>query len=241
MEKEKHIIVVEDDISILMGLKDNLISEGYKVSTFMNGKEALDIALKTHFDLLILDIMLPGLNGFEICKKLKTSKQTTPIIMLTARNSEMDKIAGLDYGADDYITKPFSLSELLARIRAIFRRVYPEIEKLEYYSFGNVKIDFKKMEATVGDERIKLTRKEFEILEYLINHDGEVVHRHDLLNEVWGYDKIPTTRTVDNFILDIRKKIEKKPSDPKYIITVSGVGYKFNSKNSSVVSPKNKH
>lgn len=229
MKKRKHILVIEDDISILMGLKDNLIAEGYKVSTAMNGTEGLEMALQNQTDLLILDIMLPGMNGFEICKKVKIDKPLLPVIMLTARGSEMDTIAGLDYGADDYITKPFSLSELLARIRAIIRRSYPKKEEIETFAFGNVHLDFKKMETFVNNNPIKLTRKEYDILKYFIKHDGEVIHRHELLNEVWGYDKVPTTRTVDNFILDIRKKIEKEPSNPVYIKTVSGVGYKFNS------------
>ncbi|MBG7630676.1 MAG: response regulator transcription factor [Bacteroidetes bacterium] len=230
MEKKRHILVVEDDISILMGLKDNLIIEGYNVSTSLNGNEGLKMALQNQIDLLILDIMLPGMNGLEICKKVKLEKPLIPVLMLTARSSEMDKIIGLDYGADDYITKPFSLSELLARIRAVLRRSYPLKTELERYAFGNVEINFKKMEVHIDGEEIRFTRKEFSILHYLIQHKGEVVHRHDLLNEVWGYDKIPTTRTVDNFILDIRKKIEKEPSNPIFIKTISGVGYKFNSK-----------
>ncbi len=229
MNRKKHILVVEDDLSILMGLRDNLISEGYEVSTANNGTIAINLIFEKVFDLVILDIMLPGMNGFEICKKVKTEKPLLPIIMLTARSSEMDKIAGLDYGADDYITKPFSISELLARIRAILRRAYPVKEKLEKYTFGNVTIDFKKMEIFVDGKEIQFTKKEFSILEYFIQNEGEVVHRHDLLNEVWGYNKVPTTRTVDNFILDIRKKIEKTPSNPKHIVSISGVGYKFNS------------
>ncbi len=232
MEKAKHILVVEDDISILMGLKDNLISEGYKVSTALHGNEGLELAFNNNIDLLILDIMLPGINGFEICKKVKLEKPLLPVIMLTARESEMDKIAGLDYGADDYITKPFSLSELLARIRAVLRRVYPVKEEIAQYSFGKIRLDFKKMEAFVNDIPTKFTRKEYAILNYFVSHSGEVVHRHDLLNEVWGYNKIPTTRTVDNFILDIRKKIEETPSNPKFIVSVSGVGYRFNPKGS---------
>ena len=231
MEGKRHIIIVEDDISILMGLKDNLIAEGYTVKTADNGKEGFKLACDYDFDLLILDVMLPGMNGFEICKKIKLEKPLKPIIMLTARSSEMDKIAGLDYGADDYITKPFSISELLARIRAILRRAYPLNEKLEKYAFDNVKIDFKKMTAFVDEKEVRFTKKEFLILEYFIQHEGEVVHRHDLLNEVWGYDKIPTTRTVDNSILEIRKKIEKNPSTPKHIISISGAGYRFISGN----------
>lgn len=231
MEKKKHILVVEDDISILMGLKDNLIIEGYTVSTSINGKEGLKMALQNQIDLLILDIMLPGMNGFEICKKVKSEKPLMPVLMLTARSSEMDKIAGLDYGADDYITKPFSISELLARIRAILRRAYPINKKFEKFSFDNVKIDFIKMTAFVDEKEVRFTRKEFLILEHFIVHEGEVVHRHDLLDEVWGYDKIPSTRTVDNSILEIRKKIEKEPSNPKHIISISGVGYRFISGN----------
>ena len=233
MENRRHILVIEDDLNILMGLKDNLKAEGYEVSTSMNGSEGLEMTIQNQYDLLVLDIMLPGINGFEICKKLKLVKPSLPIVMLTARGSEMDKIAGLDYGADDYITKPFSLSELLARIRAVLRRAYPLKTELEQYAFGNVEINFKKMEVHIDGKEIRFTRKEFSILHYLIQHKGEVVHRHDLLNEVWGYDKIPTTRTVDNFILDIRKKIEIEPSNPLFIKTISGVGYKFNSKKTS--------
>lgn len=230
MNKKKQILVVEDDLSILMGLNDNLIAEGYEVMTVSNGMEGLKMALEQSIDLLLLDIMLPGINGFEICKKIKTEKPLLPVLMLTARSSEMDKIAGLDYGADDYITKPFSISELLARVRAILRRAYPKNNKLETYTFGKVKINFKKMEVFVDGKPIHFTKKEFSILDYFIKHEGEVVHRHDLLNEVWGYSKVPTTRTVDNFILDIRKKIEDQPSNPKHIVSVSGIGYKFNPK-----------
>jgi DNA-binding response OmpR family regulator len=231
MEKSKHILLVEDDESILFGLQDILEGQGYQISTASNGIDGLKLATENSIDLLILDIMLPGMNGLEICKKVKKEKLTFPIIMLTAKSSEIDKIAGLDYGADDYITKPFSLSELLARIRAILRRVYPEKNILRHYSFGNFEIDFTKMEVFVNNAEIKLTKKQFAILEYFIHNEGEVVHRHDLLNNIWGYDKTPSTRTVDTFILEIRKKIEKNPSRPKHIISISGVGYKFISGN----------
>jgi len=231
MEVKRHIIIVEDDISILMGLKDNLLAEGYTVKTANNGKEGYKLASENEFDLLILDVMLPGMNGFEICKKIKAKKPIKPIIMLTARSSEMDKIAGLDYGADDYITKPFSISELLARIRAILRRAYPKNKKFEKYNFDNVIINFKKMTAFVDNKEVRFTKKEFLILKYFIQHEGEVVHRHDLLNEVWGYNKIPSTRTVDNSILELRKKIERTPSNPQHIISISGVGYRFISGN----------
>ena len=231
MEKRKHILLVEDDESILFGLQDILEGQGYQISATTNGIEGLKLATKKPIDLLILDIMLPGMNGLEICKQIKKEKMTLPIIMLTAKSSEIDKISGLDYGADDYITKPFSLSELLARIRAILRRTYPEKESLKHYAFGNVKIDFIKMLAFVNDNEVKFTRKEFAILEYFINRPGEVVQRHELLNNIWGYDKTPSTRTVDTFILEIRKKIEETPSNPKHIVSVSGIGYRFISGN----------
>ena len=231
MEKRKHILLVEDDESILFGLQDILDGEGYQISTASNGIDGLKLAAEKSIDLLVLDIMLPGMNGLEICKKIKKAKMALPIIMLTAKSSEIDKISGLDYGADDYITKPFSLSELLARIRAILRRAYPTENNLKHYSFGNVEIDLIKMEAFVNNNEIKLTKKQFAILKYFIHNDGKVVHRHDLLNNIWGYDKTPSTRTVDTFILEIRKKIEENPSNPKHIVSISGVGYKFISGN----------
>lgn len=231
MEKSKHILIVEDDESILFGLQDILESNGYQTSTASNGIDGLKLASEESIDLLLLDIMLPGMNGLEVCKKMRKEKLKLPIIMLTAKSSEMDKISGLDYGADDYITKPFSLSELLARIRAILRRTYPEEETLKHYSFGNVSLDFTKMEAFVKGSVVRFTKKEFAILEYFIKRDGEVVPRHDLLSNIWGYDKAPTTRTVDTFILEIRKKIEKTPSNPKHIVSISGIGYRFISGN----------
>lgn len=227
----KTILIIEDDISIRDGLKDNLEFEGYRVITESNGKKGLQVALDQEVGLLLLDLMLPGLNGYQICRKLKQEKPGLPIIMLTARGSEMDKVSGLDTGADDYITKPFSLPELLARIRAALRRTGGEPATLEYYSFGNIQLDFVKLKAYVQDKEVPLSVREFEILKYLIQHEGEAVHRHDLLNEVWGYQATPTTRTVDNFILDLRKKLEEDPSHPKHFLSVRGVGYRFDSGN----------
>jgi len=223
----KTILIIEDDISILEGLKDNLEFEAYRVITETDGRRGLKLAVEKNIDLLLLDIMLPGLNGYEICRKLKHEKPDLPIIMLTARGSEMDKVSGLDTGADDYITKPFSLPELLARIRAAFRRTRNESTTPEFYSFGNIRLDFNKLQAYAGDEEISLSAKEFDILAYLIRHEGKAIHRHDLLNEVWGFDAMPTTRTVDNFILDLRKKLEENPSKPKHFLSVRGVGYRF--------------
>jgi DNA-binding response OmpR family regulator len=228
----KTILVIEDDISILRGLKDNLEFEGYAVLTETNGEKGLQLALNKKSDLILLDIMLPGMNGYEICRKLKKEKPELPIIMITARGSEMDKVSGLDTGADDYVTKPFSIPELMARIRAVLRRgaVGRDIIPDEYY-FGNIKLDFKKYKAFRDDQEIKLSSKEFAIMEYFIRHEGEAVHRNDLLSEVWGYEALPTTRTIDNFILDLRKKLEENPSKPKHIESVRDIGYRFNSLN----------
>jgi len=227
----KTILIIEDDISILRGLKDNLEYEDYTVLTETNGVKGLQIALTKETDLVLLDIMLPGMNGYEICRKIKKEKPEMPVIMITARGSEMDKVSGLDIGADDYITKPFSIPELLARIRAVLRRSEKAPEIPDQFSFGRIKLDFKKFQAFKDDQEIKLSRKEFAIMEYFIRHEGEAVHRHDLLNEVWGYEAMPTTRTVDNFILDLRKKLEEDPSKPRHIIGVRDVGYKFISLN----------
>jgi DNA-binding response OmpR family regulator len=225
----KKILIIEDDISILRGLKDNLQYEGYSVITEINGEKGLELALKENIDLILLDIMLPGMNGYEICRKLKKEKQELPIIMITARGTEVDKVSGLDIGADDYITKPFSIPELLARVRAIFRRLTQVKNVPEEYSFGNIKLNFTEYKAFRNDEEIKLSGKEFAIIEYFIKHEGEVIHRHDLLNKVWGFEVMPSTRTVDNFIHDLRKKLEEDPSNPQHIISIRGVGYRFNS------------
>lgn len=225
--KNYRILVVEDDVNILMGLENNLRAEGYEVLTADKGDLGLELAQMQNIDLLVLDIMLPVLNGYEVCKKLREAKPFLPIIMLTARGTEIDKVTGLDYGADDYITKPFSLAVLLARIRAVLRRVYPRVEKWSKVVFADVEIDFKTMRTLKNAEEVKLTPKEYEIMRFFINHQGEVVHRHDLLNEVWGYKKTPSTRTVDNFILDLRKKLEPNPSAPVYFTSISGVGYRF--------------
>jgi DNA-binding response OmpR family regulator len=221
------ILIIEDDVSILRGLKDNLTFEGYRVHTSTDGQEGLKLALDKHIDLLLLDIMLPGMNGYEICRRLKKEKPQLPIIMITARGSEMDTVAGLDIGADDYISKPFGIPELLARVRAVLRRSSTDGQEIETYSFGNVSLNFKKFQAIVNHEQIELSSREFAIMKYFIEHEQEVVHRHDLLENVWGFEVTPTTRTVDNYILELRKKLEDNPSDPKHIITIRGAGYKF--------------
>ena len=227
----KKILVIEDDINILRGLKDNLEYEGYAVITQTNGEKGLHLALEKKPDLILLDIMLPGMNGYEICRKLKNEKPELPIIMITARGSEMDKVSGLDIGADDYVTKPFSIPELMARVRAVFRRVAQDYDIPEQYSFGKIKLDFKKYKAFRNNQEIKLSGKEFAIMGYFIRHEGEAIHRHDLLNEVWGYEALPITRTIDNFILALRKKLEENPSKPRHIESVRDIGYRFNSLN----------
>jgi len=230
----KKILIVEDQVAILKSLKDNLQEEGYEISSASTGKKGLEKALKEDVDLVLLDVMLPEMNGFDVCKNIKSKKLTLPIIMLTAKSKEGDKVLGLELGADDYITKPFSINELLARIRAVLRRVEmhkkAKEEKLTYYGFGTVKLDFAKLEAYKGKKKLRFSKREFDILAYMIKRKGEVISRNDLLDVVWGYESFPTTRTVDNFIARIRKQIEDKPSKPKYIESVRSAGYKFTDK-----------
>jgi len=227
----ERILVIEDEASILRGLKDNLESEGYSVSTASDGKKGLEKALKESVDLVLLDLMLPGMSGLDVCKQIKLKKIAVPIIMLTAKSKEADKVLGLGLGADDYITKPFGVSELLARIKAVLRRVEihkkAKEEKLSSYEIGSVSIDFTKLEAKKGKKKLRLSKKEFDIIEYLIKRKGEVVSRNDLLDAVWGYESFPTTRTVDNFIARIRKQIEDKPAKPKYLLSIRSAGYKL--------------
>jgi len=224
----KRILIIEDDPAILRGLRISLEEEHYQVFSASDGEDGYRLALEKSFDLIILDLMLPGKNGQEVCRELRGQGNSTPIIMLTSKSQESDKVLGLEIGADDYITKPFSVSELQARIRAILRRTEAKDEvRSDTCSFGSIQIDFKRQEATKNDRPIKLSVKEFEILRFFINHEQEVVIRDLLLNKVWGYDVYPTTRTVDTFILNLRKKIEDNPAHPKHLITIHGAGYKF--------------
>ena len=228
---KKRILVIEDEKTILRGLMDNLREEGFDVKGESLGKNGLNAALQEDVDLILLDIMLPDMNGLDICKEIKKKKIAVPIIMLTAKSKESDKILGLELGADDYITKPFSINEVLARIRAVLRRVAvhdkAKKEKLEKYEFDDIKLDFVKLDASKGKKKLKFSKREYEVLEYIIKRKGEVVTRNDLLDVVWGYDTFPTTRTVDNFVARIRKQVEKKPAKPQYIMSIRGAGYKF--------------
>jgi DNA-binding response OmpR family regulator len=178
-------------------------------------------------DIILLDVMLPLMSGIDVCRTLRTRGIDTPILMLTARSQEMDKVVGLEVGADDYVTKPFSVAELLARIRAHLRRAAKQVAGIESFSFGEVELNFKKYAASKGGQALDLSAREFEILRYLIRHRGETVTRDQLLDEVWGYEATPVTRTVDNHIARLRQKIEQDPSEPKHIITVHRLGYRF--------------
>lgn len=224
----KRILIVEDDKSLLETLTSLLEAENFRVISAADGEEGFQLASQENIDLIILDFGLPSLSGLEVCKNLRAKNILTPIIMLTGeKKEEIDKVLGLEFGADDYMIKPFGAKELLARIKAVLRRTKPEAAEIEEYSFGNVYINFKKQIASKGKKELYLTAREFGLLKLLIAHEGEVVSRESILNEVWGYDKFPTTRTVDTFIHHIRQKIEDKPSAPTHLITVPWSGYRF--------------
>lgn len=221
----QQILIVEDEPDMALGLKHNFEYEGYRVTVARDGSEGLDAALSNQYDLLILDVMLPLISGLDVCRQLRRKGLTIPIIMLTARGQEMDKVIGLETGADDYVTKPFSIKELLARVRAHLRR--QSRQPIHHYQLGDIDLDFLHYKATRSDAPLDLSPREFEILRYLIEHKGETVTRDQLLDDVWGYDNYPITRTIDNHIAKLRQKVEPVPSDPQYIITVHRIGYRF--------------
>jgi len=221
------ILIVEDEESILMPLEDNLELEGYEVASARDGVEGLSMAAKGPFDLIVLDIMLPKLDGFEVCKRLRQDRVMTPILMLTAKSQEIDKILGLELGADDYLTKPFSPRELLARIKAILRRVKEPHRGIETCRFGDVEVDFTKYEAKKKGRPVPLTALEFALIHFLVQNKGRVVHRNEVLDNVWGKDVYVDSRTVDKHISLLRRKFEDDPQEPEYILGVRGVGYKF--------------
>lgn len=226
----KKILVVEDEAPMLHGLKDNLEFEGYEVDTASDGETGLNKILTNKYNLIVLDVMLPRVSGFDICRKARSEGISVPIILLTAKGEEIDKVLGLELGADDYITKPFSLRELLARIKAILRRSSSDEKDSsvnEIVMIGNLKVNFKNYEGTIDDKPVKMTHKEFEILSYLYKNANKTVHRDDIMSNVWDIDYDITTRTVDNFILKLRQKIEIDPNNPKIIHTIHGIGYKL--------------
>lgn len=224
MEK---ILVVEDEPSLLLGLERTLKEEGYRVFSAKDGDSGFKLAKSGMPDLILLDVMLPKLNGFELCKRLREEGSRIPIIFLTAKSEEVDRIVGLQFGGDDYITKPFSLKELLLRIKAVLKRSKGERTPVDRYLFDDVVVDLKNHEVKKKDKVVDITPREFKVLQFLIEHKGEVISREVLLDYVWGYDEFPTTRTVDNHILTLRKKLEKNWKLPEHFLTVHKIGYKF--------------
>lgn len=226
----KKILIVEDELNMVKGLSDNLEFEGFEVDTALEGTSGLNKILHCRYDLILLDIMLPEISGFDICKSARKEGVNTPIILLTAKGEEIDKVLGLELGADDYITKPFSLRELLARIKAILRRAPGTKEEngdQDFVSIGKIKVNFKNYIAFEGTREVKMSHKEFEVLHYLYMKVGKVIPRDDLMIDVWGIEYEISTRTVDNFILKLRQKIEVDLNNPKIILTVHGIGYKM--------------
>lgn len=229
------ILVIEDESVVRLGLHDNLVHEGYHVVTCDNGRSGLEVFRTENPDLVILDVMMPGLDGFEVCRQIRLEGKGTPIIMLTAKCAEIDKVVGLELGADDYLTKPFGMRELFARVKALLRRAKSarnaseggESQDVAELRFDDIVVDFKTYRAWRGEEAIELSVKEFELLKYLAGKPDVPVSRDELLDDVWGYNNYPTTRTVDNFIARLRQKVEQLPDKPRHILTVHGVGYKF--------------
>ena len=222
------ILLIEDEDAMVKALRDAFEHHGYMVKIAHDGEKGLQLAESEDPDLLVLDVMLPGMDGFEVCRRLRANGVTAPILMLTARAEEVDKVVGLEIGADDYMTKPFSTRELLARVKALLRRSSEESSPtLNEYKFGDVKVDFVRFKAFKKNEPIDLTSTEFSLLQLLVKHRNEVVTREQILNQVWGYETYPNSRTVDNHILNLRQKLETNPSKPEYILTVHGLGYKF--------------
>lgn len=221
------VLIIEDERDLVLGLKDNFEYEGYQVCAAYDGESGVESARRENPDLILLDVMLPRMNGLDVCRELRKRGLETPIIMLTARSAEVDKVVGLEVGADDYITKPFGLREVLARVRAALRRSRGQVAEVEVFEFGDVHLNFRKHQATKAGKPLELSPRELATLLFLIQHREETVTREQLLDEVWGLDNYPFTRTVDNHIAKLRQKIEDSPSDPKHIITVHRVGYKF--------------
>ena len=221
------ILIVEDEPNMVTGLRDNFEFEGYEVLTAGDGVAGLERALRESPDLVLLDVMMPRMSGLDVCKQLKAKRPTIPIIMLTARGQEVDKVVGLELGADDYVTKPFSIRELVARVKAVLRRARTAPKEQDRYSFGEVDVDVRKCQVQRRGKDLEFSSKEFDLLKYFLCHPGETLSRERLLEDVWGYDHFPTTRTVDAHIVRLRQKVEPIPEEPRFILTVHGTGYKF--------------
>jgi two-component system, OmpR family, alkaline phosphatase synthesis response regulator PhoP len=223
----RRILIVEDEVGLATTLRDRLGKEGYAVSVAQDGRAGLQLATEESFDLMILDLMLPGQNGLTICGKLREAGSRAPILMLTARRQVADKVAGLKTGADDYLTKPFQMAELLARIAALLRRAGQGADGAVRYQFGPLEIDLRRTEVFREGQLVSVSAREFQLLRYLVEHRGATLSREELLREVWGYEAVPATRTVDVHVAWLRQKLEKDPKNPQYILTVVGFGYKF--------------
>jgi DNA-binding response OmpR family regulator len=221
------ILIVEDEPNMVAGLRDNFEFEGYEVVTAYDGEQGLQRALSEAPDLIVLDVMMPKMSGLEVCKQLKAKRSSIPIIMLTARGQEVDKVVGLELGADDYVTKPFSIRELIARVKAVLRRGNGFPREHDHYSFGDAEVDLHACRVTRRGKELEISSTEFELLKYFVSHPGEVLSRDRLLEEVWGYDSYPTTRTVDAHLVRLRQKLEPNPEQPRYFLTVHGTGYRF--------------
>jgi DNA-binding response OmpR family regulator len=219
------VLIIEDDPTMLIGLRDNFEFKGYKVLTAADGEKGLNAALNAHPDLILLDLMLPKINGYEICRLIREQKLTMPIIMLTAKGEESDVVLGLNLGADDYVTKPFSIRELLARAAAFLRRTKTEAH--DYYEFGGLRLDLSARRLTRQHKEIELSPKEFDLLAYFVKKPGRALTRDEILNAVWGYDCIVTSRSIDRFVTTLRNKIEPNPARPVFIHTIRQVGYRF--------------
>ena len=222
------VLVIEDEAGLRLTLSDRLVSEGYAVETADDGAVGLERATREPYDLIVLDVMLPRMNGFDVCRAVRQRGVTTPILMLTARGQVVDKVVGLKLGADDYLTKPFETIELMARLEALLRRVPSSPQPGgDAYRFGDVVVDFRRAEVRRGGQPIDLSAREFKLLRHFIEHRGATLSRDALLSEVWGYDEMPLTRTVDVHVAGLRQKIESNPKSPEYILTIHGLGYKF--------------
>ncbi len=223
----RRMLIVEDDEALVLVLRDGFEAEGYSVVVAKDGPSGLQLALNTRLDLVVLDVMLPGLSGLEVCNQIRKAGNQVPIIFLSIRGEESDKVLGLKLGADDYVTKPFSFMELASRVEAILRRATKQSGATEGYRFEDIVVDFKSREVTKGGKPVELSAREFNILGYLVEHRGQVVTRNELLDAVWGYHSYPFTRTVDVHMGKLRKKIEDDPDAPRHLITVHRIGYKL--------------
>ncbi|MGD8328650.1 MAG: response regulator transcription factor [Acidobacteriota bacterium] len=228
-QEARRILIIEDDDAQLLALSDRLTREGFAVKTARDGNQGAELAIRGDHDLVVLDVMLPGKDGFEVAREMRRAGVLTPVLMLTARGETADKVLGLEYGADDYLTKPYEFIELVARVRALLRRAEAgeRGSPVNAVEFGDVRVDFRSAEATRAGEPVGLAAKELELLRYMAENAGSVLSRDELLDSVWGYDAMPSTRTVDVHIARLRQKLEANPSTPKFIVTVRGLGYKL--------------